>query len=241
MKCKNCNAELPSNAKFCLECGSKIESPCVNSFDSIENEALIKITYQNIRDLLREHLKNDDVELVSVTNVATDNPYVVGVRIENDDAILIQSHSQGKAIVSISLNYRNIGDTVFCFKTGFSFRVRSVDGIIHWGGETEWGTEYMMYPHYGKKPMYITKEWFADHYIKKGYSLKRIDDVRTDNSNIVDMNVDDDGDIQVVILKNGSVYCKIKYTRTNNRDLMDYTRDVKFIIDVDDNGITLTY
>lgn len=237
MKCKNCNAELPSNAKFCLECGSKIESPCVNSFDSIENDALIKITYQNIRDLLREHLKNDEVELVSVTGVSTDNSSVAKAQIENDDSILIQVHSQGKAIVSISLNYRNIGDTVFCFKTGFSFRVRSVDGIIHRGEETKWRTGY---PHYGKKPMYITKEWFADHYIKKGYSLKRIDDVRTDNSNIVDMNVDDDGDIQVVILKNGSVYCKIKYTRTNNRDLMDYTRDVIFRIDVDDNGITLT-
>lgn len=235
MKCKNCNAELPSTAKFCLECGSKIESPCVNSFDSIENDALIKITYQNIRDLLREHLKNDEVELVSVTGASTDNSSVAKAQIENDDSILIQAHSQGKAIVSISLNYRNIGDTVFCFKTGFSFRVRSVDGIIHWGEETKWE-----YPHYGKKPMYITKEWFADHYIKKGYSLKRIDDVRTDNSNIVDMNVDDDGDIQVVILKNGSVYCKIKYTRTNNRDLMDYTRDVIFRIDVDDNGITLT-
>ena len=37
--CPKCNANLPSNAKFCLECGTKLENKCpkcgaVNSIDA---------------------------------------------------------------------------------------------------------------------------------------------------------------------------------------------------------------
>ena len=56
MKCPSCSADLPDNAKFCLECGTKIAGqPAPSAPPAKKTPSLSRLSADRLAALLAEH------------------------------------------------------------------------------------------------------------------------------------------------------------------------------------------
>lgn len=131
MKCNNCNAELPENAKFCLQCGNKVEihSHCVNcgrelppnakfcfecgtpigeqlavvNSDEVSNEPREDLFWITSQQL--NNLIRDDLILLSIDSVSATNDNV-DVSIDSDGDVLVEGMKNGNSTVYVDFTYR---------------------------------------------------------------------------------------------------------------------------------------
>jgi hypothetical protein len=153
MKCPNCNAEISDTAKFCPECGNKIDSKrfcqkcgtelqanakfcpecgtaCQNSAITVQDEDDQKDIFIITRGVFDKEALGNEYDLLSFDITTSENENIADARIDDDGDVIIRAFSIGRVKIRLDFTYKDMRRNIYEATWIGTFKVRSGNEII---------------------------------------------------------------------------------------------------------------